>query len=65
MARTYIHERENNCFLMTDVVQNNLSVQHSDSVTLFLVFPVGWSTELDDVEIYKCSQEVQESNGRN
>lgn len=50
---------------MTDVVQNNLSVQHSDSVTLFLVFPVGWSTELDDVEIYKCSQEVQESNGRN
>lgn len=34
------------------------------SVVLLLVLPAGWPTELDYVEIYKCSQEVQETSSR-
>lgn len=43
-------------------VVQNFEVCHR-SIVLLLAPSAGWPTELDNVEIYKCPQEVQESSG--
>ena len=52
------------CTLRANIFSNGLNGMKHNLAVLLLALSAGWPAKLNNVEIYKCSQEVQESGCR-